>query len=73
LSADFRTEEPMPTVDWCAALHIRADGYDLIPVTAGEAEFRAFLYADQVAQFMKRCPDLLGQSLYPPTTEEGVA
>lgn len=74
LTPDQRNEEPMPAVDWCAALWVRADGYDLIPVEAGEREFRAFLYVDQVAQFMKRCPDLLGQPMYPTTEpEEGAA
>jgi hypothetical protein len=65
LTPDQRGEEPMPPVDWCAALWVRADGYDLIPVEAGPAEFRAFLYVQQVGQFMKRCPDLLAQPIYP--------
>lgn len=45
-------EVPMPEVDGCAALHVRADGYDLIPVEVGQREFRLFLYVDQVAQFL---------------------
>lgn len=45
-------ELPMPPVDGCAALHVRADGYDLIPVRAEAAEFRVFQYVDQVAQFL---------------------
>jgi hypothetical protein len=65
LSPDMREEEPMPEINWCAALWVRADGYDLIPVEAGEREFRAFLYVDQVGQFMDRCTDLIGQPLNP--------
>jgi hypothetical protein len=45
-------EEPMPEVDCCAALHVRDDGYDLIPVRADLREFRVFQYVDQVARFL---------------------
>lgn len=47
-------EVPMPQVDGCAALHVRADGYDFIPVLADERAFRTFLYVDQVARFCGR-------------------
>lgn len=73
LTPDQRHEEPMPEISWCAALWVRSDGYDLIPVEAGPAEFRAFLYADQVGQFMARCRDLLSEPIYPPSPEEGAA
>jgi len=67
---DGRLEVDMPEIHWCAALWVRADGYDLIPVTAGPDEFRAFLYVQQVAKFYDRCNDLVGGSLYPDEVEE---
>jgi hypothetical protein len=44
-------EQPMPTVDACGCVWLRADGYDLIPVDAGPDTFRSFLYAQQIAHF----------------------
>ena len=61
-------EEPMPPVDGCAAIHVRGDGYSLIPVTAGPTEHRLFLYAQQVAGFTKHGRNLVGAALVPPTT-----
>jgi hypothetical protein len=48
------TESPMPTIAYAAAVHLRADGYDLIPVDAGADTFRTFLYVQQIAQFRNR-------------------
>lgn len=50
-------EEPMPAVDFVAAIHVRADGYDLIPfdVTGDprtDAAYRTFLYAKQVGEWL---------------------
>lgn len=61
------TEQPMPPVDGCAAVHVRGDGYSLVPVTADEAVFRSFLYAQQVAEWSKHSSDLVGAPLQPPT------
>lgn len=44
-------EVPMPEVDACAALHVTADGWDLIEVAADRRCYRLFQYVDQVAQF----------------------
>jgi hypothetical protein len=52
LDADGR-EQPMPPVDFCGAVWLRADGYDLHPVEADARAFRVFLYARQVAAFAK--------------------
>jgi hypothetical protein len=65
---DGDQEHPMPEVDGCAAIHVRSDGYSLIPVTAGPEQFRAFLYVAQVAKFDKDSRDLIGAPLAPPTT-----
>lgn len=39
---------PMPEVDGCAVIHVRADGYSLVPVETGPAVFRVFRYAQQM-------------------------
>lgn len=53
-------EQDMPAVDGCAAIHVRADGADLIPVTAEQRQFRQFLYVQQVAEFDRESRDLIG-------------
>jgi hypothetical protein len=49
---DGGDELPMPEVDGCAVLHIRTDGFSLIPVEAGPRAFRQFLYEVQTAEFI---------------------
>lgn len=48
------SEVPMPEVDGCAVVWVRADGYDLFPFRAGSDEFRIFLYAMQVGAWLDR-------------------
>lgn len=63
---DRKGEElPMPEVESCCAIWVRADGYDVVPVTAGPAQFRAFLYAQQVAAFCRTSRDLVGDVVNP--------
>lgn len=57
---DADGERDMPDVDGCAAIHVRADGADLIPVTADERQFRQYLYVQQVAEFDRTSRDLIG-------------
>lgn len=57
-----------PTADYCAAIHVRGDGYDLVPVEAGETEHKDFLYALRVGQFVARSRDLVGPAIVSPTT-----
>jgi hypothetical protein len=45
------TETPMPFVERCGAIWVRADGYDLVPVVAGPDTYRTFRYAQQVAKW----------------------
>jgi hypothetical protein len=59
---------PLPLIDLTGAVHVRADGYDLIPVDAGQEQFRAFLYAMQVGQFVNTSRDLVGEAIISPTT-----
>lgn len=55
-------------VDYCAAIHVRADGYDLVPVEAGAEQHKAFLYAQRVGQFVAGSRDLVGAPIIAPTT-----
>lgn len=68
LIPDDGLEVEMPPVDGCAAIHVRADGYSLVPVTAEAEQHRLFLYAQQVAGFTKHGSDLVGAAVTPPTT-----
>lgn len=69
-------ELPMPEVDSCAVLWVRADGYDFVPVRAGKREFRLFLYVAQVAGFQGTWKEpgwgseVVGDALSPPQHEE---
>jgi hypothetical protein len=38
----------MPPVDGCAVIHVRSDGYSLVPVRAGPPEHRVFLYCREL-------------------------
>lgn len=60
-------ERPMIQVDGCAAVHVRADGFDLIPVTAGPEQHRDLLYAQQIKRFTDESRDLVGSPIPPPS------
>jgi hypothetical protein len=61
-------EEPMPPVDGCAAVHVRADDYDLIPVIADEQQHKAFLYVMKVAEAQRELGDLVGPPVKRPAS-----
>ena len=42
----------MPQVDWCGAVWIRADGYDVYRLDVTEKTFRVFLYAKHVGEWL---------------------
>lgn len=63
---DAGEECAMPPIDWTGAVHIRADGYSLVPVEAGPEQFRAFLYAQQVARFVADSRQLVGDPIEAP-------
>lgn len=63
---DADGERDMPAVDGCAAIHVRADGADLIPVTAEGPQMRQFLYVQQVAEFNRVSRDLIGAPVEAP-------
>lgn len=62
---DDGNEQPMPEVERTGAIHVRADGYDLVPVEAGPAQHRALLYVQQVAEFAESSRGLVGEPLKP--------
>lgn len=64
---DGEEQEP-DEVDHCAGIHVRGDGYDLVPVEAGDQEFKDFLYAQRIGQFLERSRDLIGPPIAPATT-----
>ena len=45
------SEAPMPQVDGCVVVWVRADGYDVIPVIADEQVFRSALYVREVMRW----------------------
>lgn len=48
---EHETEQPMPAFDFAFALHVRADDYEMRPLTAGPAQLREFLYVREVYHF----------------------
>lgn len=55
-------------VQFCFGIHVRGDGYDLVPVEVTEQEHKDFLYAQRVGQFVARSRDLIGPPIIAPTT-----
>jgi len=70
--ADDGTEQPIPAVDLCAAVWLRPDGYDVIPVKADDEtykEFRHIAFVSKAAARAKgdqRTPGYVGAPLEPP-------
>jgi hypothetical protein len=60
-------EAPMLEVDGCAAIHVKADGFDLIPLTAGPQQHRDLLYVAQVKRFDDESRELVGNPIPPPS------
>lgn len=60
-------EQPMPEFHLALGLHIRADGYDLLPITAGPDQHRELLYAREVGRFVsEHSRGYVGAALTPP-------
>lgn len=61
-----RSEESMPKIDHAAAVHLRKDGYDFIPVRIDEPVFMAFQYAREVFRWCEfDCKDVIADPLGP--------
>lgn len=73
---DNWTLHPMPEVDGCAVIHVRADGYSLVPVETGPDVFMAFRYAQQMYRWANELSKtVVGEAVTPdayvfPRTEE---
>lgn len=65
--ADDGTEIPMVEVGitGCAAVWVRSDGYDVIPVKADQPVFRAFLHTLQVAKQQPICREWVLPAIQP--------
>ncbi len=67
-------EQPIPDVDLCAAVHLREDGYDVIPVKADAQTYAEFRHIAFVAETAKRAKGdrgtdgYVGQPLTPPSS-----
>jgi len=57
----------MPRVDFCAGIHIRPDGYSVVPLECGDDVYRDFLYVKEVARVVDGLRDLVGEPIEPPT------
>ena len=60
-------EQPIPEFHLALGLHVRADGYDLLPITAGRAQHRELLYVREVGRFAEEhSRSYIGAPLTPP-------
>lgn len=57
----------MPEVDFCAGIHLRADGYSFVPLECGSEQYRDFLYVKEVARIVGGLRDLVGEPIVAPT------
>lgn len=59
-------EQPIPEVDACAVIWLRADGYDAYPYEAGPEVHRQFLYIAATARAAEAARDYRGAAWNPP-------
>lgn len=55
--------QPMLEVDECCVIHVRADGYSLIPVRSDEQVLREFRHIARVARAANDCRSYVGEAL----------
>lgn len=71
------TEEPMPPVDFVAAIHVRADGYDVRLMNTDNDTFRTFLYIKQVGDWLDRdngpAATVISDAIAPPDIHQETA
>lgn len=67
--ADDGTEQPMPPIDRVVVIHVRADGYDVVPVRADEHVFTRFRHVGVVARAAEEAKSWVGDALTPPALE----
>lgn len=60
------SEAKMPEVDGAAVVHLREDGYELIPVVADENVFNSFRYCIEVFRWVEEISkNVIGQAIVP--------
>lgn len=60
-------EPPMPKVESTVVLHLRPDGYELVPVVADASVFRSFLFVREVFRWMEEgSKGVIGDTLAAP-------
>lgn len=62
-------ETPLPQIDWCAAVHLRAEGYDVIPVRADDEVYKQFRHIAYVATAAKAAKAHIGEALPIPDSQ----
>lgn len=62
-------EQPVPEVDACGVVWIKADGYELYPYDVGPDVYREFLYIKAVAEAAGRAREYRGEAISPPAKE----
>jgi hypothetical protein len=65
---DEHNEQPMLQVDRVGVVHVRANGYDVIPIEANDLLYRRFLYIQQIQQFMDEYRAYIGEPIPPAST-----
>lgn len=68
IDEDEHAEHQMIEVERTGGVHIRPDGYDLIPVEAGPLQHRQFLYCMQMHLFLGDKSALIGEPVLSPYT-----
>lgn len=66
IDEDEEAEYELPDIDRCGAVHVRTDGYSLIPLVVTPLQHRKFLYAQQIAEFTETSRELVGEPVPSP-------
>ena len=67
LGAPDATETTMPQVDGCAVLHLRDDGYDLVPIRVNDDTFTTLQYAREMHRWqLEGSEEAIGAPNTPP-------
>lgn len=69
LDDETGAESPMPPVERALAVHLRADGYDVIECDIGERTFDTFLWCKGIAEWTADARDVVLSPATPPELE----
>lgn len=68
-TTDGEDELELPPIDFCAAVHLREDGYDVIPVKGDDEAYKVFRHISVVARYSKVIKEWVGDALPAPTED----